>query len=192
MRTSHRSAHTMNRLIITVGLLILLGLTGCGDGNQPNAAAGGGHPPVVYRVNGQTPSSVGRLLSDGQSHYLVAEQGEVGYLLYGIKMPLPDGDFQASVRLRADRSAPAEVAVIDVHAFDPSTRMEPFLAPSTNLALTRLSIRGTDFTRPGQFQDFHLHFATHGLASTMLYELRVQSSGQSGLWVEQTAIQQME
>lgn len=185
-------ASALNRKTITAGLLILLGLTGCRNGSPPKAVAREGHPPVVYPVNGQTPSSIGRLMSDGQTHYLVAEHGEVGFLLYGMKMSLPEGDFQAAVRLRADQSTPAEAAVIDVHAFDPSRRMEPFLAPLTNLILARLSIRGTDFTRPGQFQDFHVRFATHGLARTMLYELRVQSSGQTGLWLERTVVQQME
>ena len=176
---------------VIAAFLILFCLVGCRSENAPPTTAEG-HAPMVYRVNGQTPHWIGRLMSNGQTHYLVAEQGEVGFLLYGVRMQLPEGSFRAMFRLRADQLAPEEVAAIDVHAFDPSKQMELFLTSPTNLILASSSIRGTDFENPGQFRDFSLLFSTRGLARSVLYELRVQSSGQTGLWLEQTAVQRME
>lgn len=173
-------------------LLFALSLVACRNESVPSTTPVEGHAPIVHRVSGQTPHRIGRLLSNGQTHYLFAEQGDAGFLFYGARMSLPEGSFRASFRLRADRPIPNAVAEIDVHAFDPSKRMELFLTSPTNLILASASIRGTDFENPGQFQDFFLRFSTRGLATSVLYELRIQSSGQTGLWLEHTEVQRIE
>lgn len=174
MRRPHR---------IAPAVLILIGLVGCKreiPASKPAVLAA----PVVYMINNHTPHVIGAFVSRGQHQYLYAKKGAAGFLLHGPYVSLHEGSFKVTFRLRADRPGARDVATLDVNAFDPPTR--------TGRMLSSLIILGDDFAAPDQFRDFLVYFSTKGLARGTLYEFRVRSSGQSGLWVEQTTLQQVE
>ena len=132
-------------------------------------------------INNRTPHVIGAFVSRGQKEYLYAKKGEAGFLLYGPYVPLEEGSFRLIFRVRADYRGPRGVATLDINAFDPPTK--------TGRVLSSLVIRGDDFASPRQFRDFSVYFSTKGLARGTLYEFRARSSGESGLWVEQTTLQ---
>lgn len=176
----------MSRPSRIVGLIVVLffaGLVGC-KRETPTSKSAAPAGPIVYSMNDKSPHLIGTIMSRDQRQYLFAKKGEAGFLLYGPYVSLDEGNFKISFRLRADSPGARDVATLDVNAFDPPTK--------TGRVLSSLIIRGDDFGAPDQFRDFTLYFSTKQLAKGTLYEFRAQSSGQSGLWVEQTTLQHVE
>lgn len=173
----------MSRPSRIVGLIVVLffaGLVGC-ERETPTSKSAAPTGPVVYPINDKSPHRIGTIMSRDQRQYLFAKKGEAGFLLFGPYVPLPEGSFKITFSLRADQDGTRDVAVLDVNAVDPSTK--------AMRVLSSLNIRGVDVASPDKFRDIAIQFSTKGLAQGTLYEFRVQSSGDSGLWVEQTTLQ---
>lgn len=171
-----------SRIVGFIVVLFFAGLVGC-KRETPTSKSAVPAGPVVYSIDDKSPHLIGTIMSRDQRQYLFAKKGEAGFLLYGPYVSLGEGSFKATFRVRADRPGAHDVATLDVNAFDPPTK--------TGRVLSSLIIRGDDFAAPDQFRDFAVYFSTKELARATSYEFRVQSSGQSGLWVEQTTLQQV-
>ena len=169
-----------SRIIGLIVVLFFVGLVGCKrehPESKPAASAG----PVICPINDKSPHLIGTIMSRDQQQYLVAKKGEAGFLLFGPYVPLPEGSFKVTFSLRADQGGTRNVAILDVNAVDPSTKAMRILSS--------WNIRGDDIASPDTFRDIAIQFSTKGLAKGTLYEFRVQSSGESGLWVGQTTVQ---